>query len=71
MRPFLSKEEVQRLTGVEQFGAQIRWLKKWNYTHIVSNQGEPIVAVKHVEIQLGCGPAVNEPLGNTPNFDRI
>ena len=42
---YLSKEEVERLTGKKRYSAQIRWLKDHGYKFAVNGLNMPVVAV--------------------------
>ena len=42
---FLSKSELEELTGYSRFSAQIRWLKSRGYRYERNAAGRPIVSV--------------------------
>ena len=66
---FLSQTELQELTDLKMYSAQIRWLQKHAYPFEVSAVGKPKVLRSFVMERLkafSVGSSKNE-----PNFDAI
>lgn len=66
---FLTVEELQVLTGLQQPAAQIRWLVRHGYPHEISAGGKPVVVRSYVEARLGGKPA--EQPKTRPNFAAL
>lgn len=46
---FLTKADLEMLTGLRQPAAQIRFLQRWNIAHVVARTGRPVVCWTAVE----------------------
>lgn len=71
--PFLSKEELQELTGRALHRLQRAWLKTQGWTFTVNANGRPIVSRAHMENMLGGASRMDAATDRTcrPNFDAI
>jgi hypothetical protein len=50
---FLSRDEVQELTGYKRAADQIRWLARARLPHAVNAAGRPVVSKAAAETMLG------------------
>lgn len=62
---FLSKAELEDLTGLVQPAAQIRWLRKNGIDHYVRSDGKPRVPREAI------GKTTTTGSSKGPNFDAI
>lgn len=52
---FLTKEEMQRLTGYIVHKKQVDWLRKHGIRCMTNRYGQPLVTEKQIEEMLGVG----------------
>jgi len=65
---FLTETEIERLTGLKRYSAQVRWLRKKGYRLEVNGLGQPIVAVAEYNRKNVGGSAVRE---QEPNWGAM
>ncbi|WP_076543078.1 DUF4224 domain-containing protein [Shewanella sp. UCD-KL21] len=66
----LTTEELQKLSGLTQAAAQVKWLKRQGIKHYVRNDGRPSVTWKFVNTPHESGVhSQNKTL--QPNFGAI
>jgi hypothetical protein len=65
---YLSKDEVERLTGKKRYSAQIQWLKDKGYKFAVNGLNMPIVAVAESNRKLVGGAAATR---QEPNWGAM
>ncbi len=64
---FLSKEDLEQMTGFKRPSRQRKWLDHNGYRFDVNAAGRPVVLMSAVEQKLG--PTQNP--RQTPNFDAL
>jgi hypothetical protein len=50
----LSREELEQVTGLRKFSAQISWLRRNGFNVLRRADGMPLVARSHFEQMMGC-----------------
>ncbi|MCW5589089.1 MAG: DUF4224 domain-containing protein [Legionellales bacterium] len=70
---FLSKSELQELTGYKYCKKQIEWLRLRGYKHEIGADGKPKVLTAYVTEILGVSNTRNEPYRkrSIPDFDAL
>lgn len=65
---FLTRDELEQLTGSPRKGKQIAWLQDNGYTYDINLRGEPVVAREQVLQRQHCNHS-----GKTtePDFSKI
>ncbi|PLX61147.1 DUF4224 domain-containing protein [Sedimenticola selenatireducens] len=66
---FLSKKELQELTGYQRPSAQIRWLSRNGYRSAVGADGCPKVLKRMVYAKLG--PSTHQAIDEEPDFAAL
>ena len=68
MSLFLTREELEELTGRKRASAQIRWLREHGYPVEESAAGRPVVLRAEVERRLSSGEPVRR---SSPRWDKV
>lgn len=66
---FLSKQEIERLTGKKRYSAQLRWLRDHGYKVVENGLGEPIVSVAEATRKTTGGSAASREEG--PRWEAL
>ncbi len=67
---FLTREQLEILTGFKLKSAQVRGLREMGIEHRVRPDGFPIVSTSHLETVLG-GRAESKQSAREPNFGAL
>jgi hypothetical protein len=68
---FLSREELNELTGVSTRPAQISWLEENRYSYAISRSGRPVVLRGYLQGRLGLHDAPREGPESQPDFSNF
>lgn len=64
---FLTRAEIQTLTGLKRPTAQIRWLRTQGYRFNVNALGDPVIAIAEANRKLVGGSRTN----GKPNWEAL
>lgn len=70
MMDFLTREQLELLTGFKLKSAQVRGLRRMGIEHKVRPDGFPIVSTTHIEKLLG-GRVETQQSVSEPNFGAL
>lgn len=71
MSLFLSRDDLQDLTGYKYSAGQKEWLQSRGWKFETNRQGEPKVLTSYAEAKLSGKRSNSIPSTPTPNFDAI
>ncbi|RLW62236.1 MAG: hypothetical protein B6D70_07680 [gamma proteobacterium symbiont of Stewartia floridana] len=66
---FLSRTEIEELTGYQRPSAQSRWLDRNGFNHVKGADGYPRVLRNHVQAKLGSSVEFKQE--GRPNFAAL
>lgn len=67
----LSREELEQVTGLRKFSAQLRWLRKQGFNVLCRADGMPLVARGHFDQMMGCTLPSKKHASQEPDFRSL
>lgn len=71
MTEFLTKDEIEELTGRKLLSLQIAWLEKKGWIFETNAAGRPIISREYTRAKLGGHPVAQPAPGKQPNFAAL